>query len=85
MNIGCPVSKKNLNRLATARLDREPEVQSQADWLVRAARQLRAALSLQIPVGFQDDTGFYCGDPQAQGTHVTRSEPGENFRNTQPF
>jgi len=62
MSIACHVSNKRANHLATARADRGPEVQASSDWLDRIARQVRAAMIFQIPVGFQDEAGFHCGD-----------------------
>jgi hypothetical protein len=62
MSIGCQVSEKYANRLATARLDRAPEVRENADWLDRLARQFRLAMTSRIPMGFEDEAGFHFGD-----------------------
>jgi hypothetical protein len=30
------------------------------DWLHKAAARFRSAITLQIPVGYEDETGFHC-------------------------
>ena len=85
MNIGCQVSKKNVNRLATARLEGEPGVQTEADWLARVARQFRLAMFFQIPEGYEDEAGFHQGAEQAQEINLPASEPHNFLTNQQQF
>lgn len=33
------------------------------DWLHEAAARFCSAITLQIPVGYEDEEGFHCGDP----------------------
>jgi hypothetical protein len=34
-------------------------------WLRQAAARFRSAITLQIPVGYQDETGFHCAQYQS--------------------
>jgi hypothetical protein len=74
MNIGCRISEKRAARLAKTRDDREPSVQDDADWLDRIAVQFRLARILQVPVGFEDETGFHPGVPWIQETQPPVAE-----------
>jgi hypothetical protein len=85
MNFGCHFSKKCTNRLATARYDREPAVQNHAAWMERVAAQLRQAITPQVPVGFEDETGFHCGVPWLQETLPPGSAAGNVEANTHQF
>ena len=61
MNFGRQVSEKS----AAATLAREGETftgTSQSDdWLHQAAAHFRSAITLQVPVGYQDEAGFHYG------------------------
>ena len=73
MNFGGQFSKKDANRLATARLDQAPTGS-------------RLTKFLPIPLGFEDETGFHYGLPsgtQANGTQTADSE--NTFTNPYPF
>ena len=85
MHIGCQVSKKIVNRLATARLDGEPGVQSEADWLARVARQFRQAMFIQIPEGYEDEAGFHCGADPVQASRLSATEPHSYLTSQQQF
>jgi len=65
MNFGRRLSEK----CATATLAQEDETftgsRQHDDWLHKAAAQFRLAITLQIPVGYQDEAGFH---------YVTRHE-----------
>ena len=60
MILDCKISDKSAARSATARFDREFGNNDEG-WLDRAAAQFRSAIIFQIPVGYQDETGFHCG------------------------
>lgn len=66
MSLGCQVSEERSSRLATARSDRESAVRNGSDSLNQAARQFRLAMIFQIPVGYEDDTGFHRGVQRVQ-------------------
>jgi hypothetical protein len=85
MSIGCHVSNKSASPLATARADRRPELQASADWLDRLARQFRAAMIFQIPVGFQDEAGFHCGDYQTEEPVFPTNASETTLSNSHPF
>jgi len=46
------------------------------DWLRKAAERFRSAITLRIPVGYQDETGFHHIPP-----HGYEPRPGENEAN----
>jgi hypothetical protein len=54
--------KMNASRMATARYDYESVGQGSS--------VERLAMILRIPLGYQDDAGFHCGEPQ-----IMESEP----------
>lgn len=41
------------------------------DWLHEAAARFCSAITLQVPVGYEDEEGFHCGDPSMMETHQT--------------
>ncbi len=56
-------------RLATARYDgRESAGKSVSEGLSRIASAIKVAAILRVPVGYEDELGFHCGQPQAQET-----------------
>jgi hypothetical protein len=63
--IGCNSSEGCAARPATARLDREFDAAQPEGWLDRAAAQFRAAITFNIPVGYENETGFHCGVQRA--------------------
>jgi hypothetical protein len=86
MNIGCQISEESASRLATARLDRAPAAYDDADWLDRAATQFRLAMTLQIPVGFEDEAGFHYGVPTGAAENRRHAPNPENMlTNPQQF
>lgn len=66
MNIGCQTTGGNVSCVATARFDREAAAKNSSDWLDRAAARFRLAMTLQIPVGYEDEEGFHCGMHHAE-------------------
>ena len=85
MKTGCQVSDKDANRLATARADREPEAQADSGWLHRAASQLPCVIKMEVPVGYEDEDGFHCGEPEVQEYRVSVSQPDSSLTNSHPF
>jgi hypothetical protein len=54
-------------RLATARYDRGGSSgESGAGSLNRPAKAFSLATILQVPVGYEDELGFHCGQPQVE-------------------
>ena len=49
------------------------------DWLRQAAERFRLAITLQIPVGYQDETGFHYGQPHGHGPQQTDDEVIHTF------
>ena len=64
MILGSKTSEKSATRSATARFDHESARGNEGSWLDRATAQLREAFAWHIPAGYQDETGFHCGDPR---------------------
>ena len=50
-----------ISAAATARLDREFAGWNRKHWLRQIAGKVRLAIIWQIPVGFEDETGFHLG------------------------
>jgi hypothetical protein len=76
MIIGRQASEKRASRLATARFDRESAAPDAASWL---------AMTLQIPVGFEDEAGFHCGVQQTQEHRLQASTPENLYTNPHQF
>lgn len=68
-------SEKRPASLRAARLDREPEAQARADWLKRAAAKLCSVFTTQIPVGFEDETGFHSDVLWTQEQRLQTTDP----------
>jgi hypothetical protein len=85
MSIGCQVSEKYANRLATARMDRAAEVQASADWLDRLAMQFRLAMTSRIPMGFEDEAGFHFGAEPAEAPRRQAPEAKTISTNSYPI
>jgi len=74
MHVGGQDVKKGEGRMATARADRESQAESMSDWLSRTASQLRLGRILRVPVGYEDEAGFHCGEPRVEEI-LSDSEP----------
>jgi hypothetical protein len=62
MNFGSRLSEKSAALAFTERTS--PDAANPPDdWLQRSTARFRAAITLQIPVGFQDEKGFHSGEP----------------------
>jgi hypothetical protein len=84
MSNGLKARKKSANQLATARFDRQSAAQGDADSPAQATTQFRLSAILQVPVGYEDETGFHCGQPQVQ--EILPDSPTENiFTNPYPI
>jgi len=60
-------SKAPASRLATARYDdRGPDGKGVSGKSGRIASVFGLATVLQVPVGYEDETGFHCGEPQQE-------------------
>jgi len=66
MNVSYQASDTNTSPLATARYDRESKERRLSDGLRQKGHPLRLAMILQIPVGYEDETGFHNGEPRVQ-------------------
>jgi hypothetical protein len=80
MSLGRQASRPNTSRQATARYDREPVVGNGLESHGAAASGFSWAALLEIPLGYEDETGFHCGEPQ--GTMIVpedRSEANGNL------
>ena len=79
MNFGRQESEK----CATATLARNGETFTGSshhdDWLHQAAARFRSAITLQIPVGYQDEAGFHCGQPRGYGAPPTDAKSLKHF------
>jgi hypothetical protein len=84
MSNGYQVPKKCANPLATARLDRESAGQGDSGSPEQAKLQYRLATILQVPVGYEDDTGFHCGQPQIEEIRP-ETQSGNTFSNPYPI
>jgi hypothetical protein len=65
-----PASNQQAGGLAKARFDSESSAQDVSENLTRTSSSFSLATILDIPVGYEDDTGFYCGEPQAEGDQL---------------
>ena len=65
MILGSKISEKSAARPTTARVDRESAGENHGGWLDRVTAQFRSAVTFQIPMGYQDKTGFYRGVERA--------------------
>jgi hypothetical protein len=63
MNFGSRLSEKTATLAFTHRTTAAANPPD--DWLHRSAAKFRAALLLQVPVGYQDKAGFHSGQPPA--------------------
>jgi hypothetical protein len=70
MKLGGQASENSASRLATARYDCESAGQSGSEELARRGHTTRLATILEIPVGYQDETGFHCGEPRLDENHL---------------
>lgn len=67
MSLGRQASESKQSPLARARYDREPVEGEAAETQSRTGGPFSLATIWQIPVGYQDETGFHCGKPQVEG------------------
>ena len=66
MSLG-KASENHASPLATARYDaRESAGVSDSASASQTASRFGLASILQVPVGYEDETGFHCGEPQVQ-------------------
>jgi len=49
------------------------------DWLCQTAARFRSAITLQIPVGYQDATGFHRGVPGRAASRLSANERNDAF------
>jgi hypothetical protein len=68
MNVGGEDANENAGRMATARADQSSTSEAKSDWLSRTTGTLRLGTILQVPVGYEDEAGFHCGEPQMEQT-----------------
>jgi hypothetical protein len=67
MSLGRKALAHLASRLATARSDhRESAGESSVESPNRPAKMFGLATILQVPVGYEDELGFHCGQPQAK-------------------
>jgi len=67
MSLGRKALAHLASRLATARSDqRESAGESGIESLDRPAKMFGLATLLQVPVGYEDELGFHCGQPQVE-------------------
>ena len=68
MSLG-KASENHASPLATARYDaRESAGVSDSASASQTASRFGLASILQVPVGYEDETGFHCGEPQFEDT-----------------
>ena len=71
------------SQLTTAGYDhRESAGQNRVESLDRPAKMFSLATILQVPVGYQDDLGFHCGQPQVEATGLGSLTDQHNQRAT---
>jgi hypothetical protein len=71
MILGCKIPEKFTAHSATAPYGGGLAAEDHGDWLEQAAAQFRAAITLHIPEGYQDETGFHYGrEPAAKNITV---------------
>jgi hypothetical protein len=63
MNFGSRLSEKSAALALTERAVASFPDNTPDDWLRRSTARFRAAIMLQVPVGFQDRQGFHSGQP----------------------
>jgi len=63
MNFGSRLSEKSAALALTERTVASCPANPTDDWLHRSTARFRAAIMLQVPVGFQDRQGFHSGQP----------------------
>jgi hypothetical protein len=66
MSLGRQASRPNQSKLATGRYDRESKAGSGLESHGAAASGFSWAALLEIPLGYEDDMGFHCGEPQGK-------------------
>jgi hypothetical protein len=67
MSLGRKALAHLASRLATARCDqRESADASSGESPNRPAKRFGLATLLQVPVGYEDELGFHCGQPQVE-------------------
>jgi hypothetical protein len=64
MSLGREAAETNLSRLATARYDRKAAEGTKSENHGQSASAFGLASLLRVPVGYEDETGFHCGEPQ---------------------
>jgi hypothetical protein len=79
MSLGRQASESAENRLTTVRVDRTSVLGEAAETPERMTGSFRLATILQIPVGYQDESGFHCGEPCGSQTEYHPGELGSNI------
>jgi len=65
MNMNGQIAEQGACQMATARLDRSA-TEGSSRRRIWPAVPSRIAMLLRIPVGYQDETGFHCGEERVQ-------------------
>jgi ABC-type antimicrobial peptide transport system ATPase subunit len=60
MNLGSRLTENCAAPLSGGRHESLPTRSADDDWLHRSAWKFRQAITLRVPVGFQDAEGFHC-------------------------
>jgi hypothetical protein len=68
MNLSGQAIKSGASQMATARYDCGSARPAAPRRLARSGHPLRLAMILQIPIGYEDETGFHRGEPRVQQT-----------------
>jgi len=80
MIFGRQASETNTSPLARARYDREPAKENGSETHGQAAGGFSWAALLQVPLGYEDDTGFHCGEPQVPPVPMADQAGGMSTR-----
>ena len=83
MNRGCHTSETPSK--SPARFDHAFAQTNEGQWLDRAVAQFLAAISFQIPVGYQDEAGFHCDIKRTVKRSPLASAPGQDFTGPMQF
>jgi len=79
MSLGRQASEIGECRLTTVRVDRKSTTGTGAETRGRMTGPFRLATILQIPVGYQDESGFHRGEPRDLEAESHPEELGSNI------